>query len=974
MLLAATWAAPAGAQSTPGTPLTDRESAAIAGDIAALEQDPRGPYSRLRWFCADGSIHPPADSPCRERGGGVQHAEYNERALRLAALGVHVGTIFQGLSYDDLFDAAHDNAWLKELVLNRYLFATDDGWVLRRARYYRGARQMEDEESSGQVILQRLLADTAWTRRNFLLAVRLAGTIPHLTADGTTDPGQIRALASEAAVLDPRFFPVRAKIHSFPGRDDLASVAAYRDSADLDPRVDSLLKQLERALARQYDPAADIDLDRYQVLLPRFASGLAAIRQQRTAHAGYGTLHAVAWLGAAVRNSVAGSTAGDTNVVMLDLLTDLAREAFVIAQDLEPTAGAPVSRARRLDHLADYFTLAYATGFLSRRQLTALDDRLAVLAAAPPTALEYKRALDYLGLSVDWSAATVRGVFGPLWNRYRRFEPGAAGFLDAMVRSGIMLPLSHHLDYLAVDADHQLNATHRIMGRSVGTGLRALNPGLALGPLRVVTGSGGPGDGAIEDPGAIYLLPATTTEMKPAAGVLTRDAGNLLSHVQLLARGLGIPNAAIASRLVPLLERNDSAEVLYAVTRLGRVVIDDLDHLTTGERTLVESHRPGPPARVHLDEFRLRLDLSDPIPLSDLRREMSGAVVGPKAANLGWLAAQFPDHVAPGIALPFGLFYRHANRPFHSRRSVLDELAEAYARADSMRAGGVAEADVDRFMFRRLALVRTAIRQLEWQPDVKAAIVDAIQTTFGERVADGVFVRSDTNMEDLPQFSGAGLNLTVLHRRSVAAILAAIKRVWASPFSERAYLWRKRVLADPARVYPSVLLLGSIPADKSGVLITSGLEHGDSGDLTIATAEGVDGAVVGEDAETVVYRPATGRITLLAQTETPFRRVLVDSGVGGTRLVPATRPEVLLTLAEIQQLQDVVSRWKSRLAAADRSVVWDIEFGFLQDHLWLFQIRPFVQYQDREVIRFLDALDGDIRQRGGRILDLGEQI
>ena len=136
----------------------------------------------------------------------------------------------------------------------------------------------------------------------------------------------------------------------------------------------------------------------------------------------------------------------------------------------------------------------------------------------------------------------------------------------------------------------------------------------------------------------------------------------------------------------------------------------------------------------------------------------------------------------------------------------------------------------------------------------------------------------------------------------------------------------------------------------------------------------MDGAVVGGDAETVVYHHATGRVTLLAETETPFRRVLADSGAGGTRLVPATRPEVLLSLKEMQQLESMVSRWRSRLPAADRSVVWDIEFGFLDDHLWLFQIRPFVQYRDRKVIRFLDALDRDMHLRGDRLLDLGETI
>ena len=51
---------------------------------------------------------------------------------------------------------------------------------------------------------------------------------------------------------------------------------------------------------------------------------------------------------------------------------------------------------------------------------------------------------------------------------------------------------------------------------------------------------------------------------------------------------------------------------------------------------------------------------------------------------------------------------------------------------------------------------------------------------------DGVFVRSDTNVEDLPGFTGAGLNKTIPNVVGYDAILQAIREVWASPFSDRA--------------------------------------------------------------------------------------------------------------------------------------------------------------------------------------------
>ena len=47
----------------------------------------------------------------------------------------------------------------------------------------------------------------------------------------------------------------------------------------------------------------------------------------------------------------------------------------------------------------------------------------------------------------------------------------------------------------------------------------------------------------------------------------------------------------------------------------------------------------------------------------------------------------------------------------------------------------------------------------------------------------GVFVRSDTNVEDLPGFTGAGLNLTVFNVVGFDNIVKAISEVWASPYT-----------------------------------------------------------------------------------------------------------------------------------------------------------------------------------------------
>jgi hypothetical protein len=129
------------------TPLTPPSPAVVAEArelVTAMQRDARGPYQRIAWFCADGSRHPAKPYPCEARGGGRQHAEYSAQRERLAALGWHVGSVTAALTWEQLWQPAQRHRRLRELALERYLEAVDDGWVLRRARLYRGRVQLED--------------------------------------------------------------------------------------------------------------------------------------------------------------------------------------------------------------------------------------------------------------------------------------------------------------------------------------------------------------------------------------------------------------------------------------------------------------------------------------------------------------------------------------------------------------------------------------------------------------------------------------------------------------------------------------------------------------------------------------------------------------------------------------------------------------------------------------------------------------
>jgi phosphoenolpyruvate synthase/pyruvate phosphate dikinase len=206
----------------------------------------------------------------------------------------------------------------------------------------------------------------------------------------------------------------------------------------------------------------------------------------------------------------------------------------------------------------------------------------------------------------------------------------------------------------------------------------------------------------------------------------------------------------------------------------------------------------------------------------------------------------------------------------------------------------------------------------------------------------GLFVRSDTNVEDLENFNGAGLNLTLFNLRSLDEIYAGLKKVWASPFSYRSFSWRQTLIDQPLWVLPSVVLLESVPATKSGVLVTADLDGTSQGRMLIATSEGVGGAVDGTPAETIVWSDSFTE--LITMFKSPYRRLIEASG--GVQVVASTASETVLSDAEVRELAAAGARIQREFEASTdsrgRPRPWDVEFGFADGKLWLFQTRPFI--------------------------------
>ena len=232
-------------------------------------------------------------------------------------------------------------------------------------------------------------------------------------------------------------------------------------------------------------------------------------------------------------------------------------------------------------------------------------------------------------------------------------------------------------------------------------------------------------------------------------------------------------------------------------------------------------------------------------------------------------------------------------------------------------------------------------------------------------------MRSDTNVEDLPGFTGAGLNLTLPNVVGEDNIEKAIKQVMASPFTDRAFAWRQSHMTRPEYVFPAVLIQKAFPAEKSGVMVTTDVQGKKEGWLSIAVNEGVGGAVDGQAAESLLVDPVSGRVRVLANASAPTRRVLRRGG--GIAEVPARSGVRILRANEIATLiqlsRDAPERFPALRGDFGEPMPADIEFGFRGGKLGILQIRPFVESKLAKESTYLKSLDARIPppDQAGRI-------
>jgi rifampicin phosphotransferase len=445
----------------------------------------------------------------------------------------------------------------------------------------------------------------------------------------------------------------------------------------------------------------------------------------------------------------------------------------------------------------------------------------------------------------------------------------------------------------------------------------------AVGVLRVIDRLA---DDTIIDRNEIVIFRESPLTLTPLSGVITTNFSTPLAHVNLLAAGWGVPNAYIKGADETF--KSLVGKFVYFETREDGFVLREAETkevAEAGRRLAERSDLLTPPADL---ESRQLAELRE-------QRRRDSLRFGAKAANLGEVTYAARAGKVKGIVVPPGFSIPFFYYEQFLRENKLDaEISEMLGN--------------DRFNHdpayrkQRLAELRALIQRGALNEEFRRAVAAKVRALFGDLSQNGVFARSSTNSEDLPNFSGAGLYTSVPNVRSLAALGEAIKTVWASLWNYEAYEARESAGLNHSAVYPSVLVQQGVNAEAAGVMITTNpFDAADRGAVYLNAKRGLGIRVVEgrRVAEQLLYDPRTRRVRVL--TRSGDDTMLTFDERGGVKEVKIEADRAVLTPHLTRRLAEAARQIKRAFGGVDQ----DIEWLTVGQQIYIVQSRPYVSGQ-----------------------------
>ncbi|MBS1795220.1 MAG: PEP/pyruvate-binding domain-containing protein [Acidobacteria bacterium] len=449
----------------------------------------------------------------------------------------------------------------------------------------------------------------------------------------------------------------------------------------------------------------------------------------------------------------------------------------------------------------------------------------------------------------------------------------------------------------------------------------ALNTGKTVGRVHIVDKL----DDTVEiGDNEIIILKELPVSLPPVRGIIVAKPSTPLSHINILAKGWNIPNVYVKD-----------ADKLYREYDTWWVEIDAT--LTDFSIKPIKDPKPidnfcrqNPDKCQQPREAPADLKVKTLTPLGRMRKKDSLAF-GSKSANLGeMLFAKAPGFTVPdGFTVPFYWYAKFMRDNGFDK--VIDDLTDDNDFVHNPR-----------YRRQKLEEFRAKIQKGAFDEGLKKEIVAKWKTQLGGKP---VFVRSSSNSEDLPNFSGAGLYSSVPNVTQEDALIEAVKKVWASLWKFEAYEARVRNYVDQDSVYMSALIQLGVDMEKGGVMISKDpFDKFNKNAVYISAVCGHNSKIPDNNGipEQILFNPRSNSVAVmtLSQQENSLK---FDAGGG---LVET--PDTCVNKQTKRVLTDLQARALAKIALAIRRVFGgdveqDIEWGIMNGRVYIVQARPYIE-------------------------------
>ena len=295
-------------------------------------------------------------------------------------------------------------------------------------------------------------------------------------------------------------------------------------------------------------------------------------------------------------------------------------------------------------------------------------------------------------------------------------------------------------------------------------------------------------------------------------------------------------------------------------------------------------------------------------------------LVGGKAAQLGEL-------IRAGFTVPAGFCVSTTAYAKVSASAELDALLS------QLRA--VPPTDIAR-QAELAAAVRTAILHAPVSHDITSAITEAYQELAQHKPVP-VAVRSSATAEDLPDASFAGQQDTFLNIIGVEALLDAVRRCWASLWTDRAVSYRANQGIDPHAVRLAIVVQCMVDAQVAGVLFTANPLTGKRRQAVIDANPGLGEAVVSgaTTPDHFVVNTLTGEII---DRRVGDKQVVVRATASGgiERIEQPAQQTACLSVSQVCTLAALGGKVEAHFGTP-QDIEWALDTS---DQIWLLQARP----------------------------------